>query len=133
MGSGVGVYAVNRGTLTAGPNYAITYNPGSLTVTTAALTVTANSPSKVYGAALPALTYTNSGLVNGDTSSVFTGAWRQRPPPPRVSAPTPSPRGRSGRPNYAITYSPGSLTVTTAALTVTANSPSKVYGGHFPR
>ena len=35
--------------------------------------MTADSLSKVYGAALPALTYTYSGLVNGDTARVFTG------------------------------------------------------------
>ena len=64
--SGVGAYAITQGTLAAGSNYTIIYNPGTLTVTTAMLTVTANSPSKVYGAALPALTYTYSGLVNGN-------------------------------------------------------------------
>ena len=95
-GSSVGTYPVTQGTLSAGPNYAISYNAGTLTVTAAALTVTANNLSKVYGAALPALTYTYSGLVNGDTAAVLSGhALDVRPRRSRVSAPTPSPRARS--------------------------------------
>ena len=132
-GSGVGAYPVNQGTLAAGPNYAITYNPGTLTVTTAALTVTANSPSKVYGAALPALTYTFSGLVNGDTSAVFTGASSTSATVGSGVGAYPVTRGPLAA--VRITRSPTApapLTVTTAALTVTANSPSKVYGAALP-
>jgi hypothetical protein len=70
----VGGYSITQGTLSAGPNYAITYIGGTLTVNPASLAVTADSPSKTYGAALPTLTYTESGLVNGDTTSVFSGA-----------------------------------------------------------
>jgi hypothetical protein len=42
-------------------------------ISPAALTVTDNDASKIYGAAIPALTYGYSGLVNGDTASVFSG------------------------------------------------------------
>ena len=42
-------------------------SPGTLTVTTAALTITANNQTKVYGGALPTLTASYSGFVNGDT------------------------------------------------------------------
>ena len=45
---------------------------GTLSVTQAALTITANNQSKVYGAALPALTASYSGFVNGDTSASLT-------------------------------------------------------------
>ena len=41
-------------------------------MTQAALTITANNQSKVYGAALPALTASYSGFVNGDTSASLT-------------------------------------------------------------
>jgi MBG domain (YGX type)/Chitobiase/beta-hexosaminidase C-terminal domain/Bacterial Ig-like domain (group 3)/Bacterial Ig-like domain (group 1) len=44
-----------------------------LTSTTAALTVTANNLSVPYGKAIPALTDTIIGFVNGDTSAVVTG------------------------------------------------------------
>ena len=56
----------------ADSNYAITYVAGSLTVTTAPLTITAVNKTKVYGAALPTLTATYSGFVNGDTSASLT-------------------------------------------------------------
>ena len=45
---------------------------GALTVTPAALTITANNQTKVYGAALPTLTVSYSGFVNGDTSASLT-------------------------------------------------------------
>jgi hypothetical protein len=47
-------------------------NPGTLTVTPASLTITADSKTKVYGAALPTLTASYSGFVNGDTSASLT-------------------------------------------------------------
>ena len=53
----------------ASPNYTISYVGGTLTVTPAALTITADNKSKVYGAALPALTASYSGFVNGDTAA----------------------------------------------------------------
>src|SRR5205085_5022783 len=48
-------------------NYTISFVAGTLTVTPAALSVTADNKSKVYGAGLPALTASYSGFVNGDT------------------------------------------------------------------
>src|SRR5207237_7728246 len=47
-------------------DYTISYVAGQLTVTPVALTITAADKSKAYGAALPALTFTASGFVNGD-------------------------------------------------------------------
>ena len=55
-------------------NYAITDVNGTLTVSQAALTVTADNKSKVYGATDPTLTYTASGtLYYGDTYAVISG------------------------------------------------------------
>ena len=45
----------------------------SETVTPVSLTVTARAATKTYGAAVPTLTYTYSGLVNGDTSQCLLG------------------------------------------------------------
>ena len=42
---------------------------GLLTVTPAPLTITANNQLKVYGSALPTLTASYTGFVNGDTSA----------------------------------------------------------------
>ncbi len=72
--SPVANYPINQGTLAAA-NYTITFVPGTLAVTRGPLTVTAASPSKVYGATLPALTYSAGTFVNGDTAATaLTGA-----------------------------------------------------------
>ena len=49
------------------PDYTIKFVNGTLTVTPASLVITAVDKTKVYGAALPTLTASYSGLVNGDT------------------------------------------------------------------
>jgi hypothetical protein len=118
-------------------NYTVTNHAGTLTVTPAALTVTANNASKVYGSANPTLTDTITGFVNGDTTSVVSGA----------ASLTTTATASSGVGNYAITVAQGSLsaanytfttfvggtlTVTPATLTVTANNASKVYGSANP-
>src|SRR5262249_27509786 len=46
----------------------------TLTVNKATLTVTPDAKSKTYGSANPALTYTLSGFVNGETSGVVSGS-----------------------------------------------------------
>ncbi|MGY5851453.1 YDG domain-containing protein [Salegentibacter sp. F14] len=48
-------------------NYNINYLNGTLEVTPADLTITAESKSRIYGEANPALTFIYDGLVNGDT------------------------------------------------------------------
>ena len=71
----VGSYPITRGTLAATGNYTIgTFKPGTLTVNAAPLTITPTAgQSMVYGAAVPTLTYTASGFVNGDPASLLTG------------------------------------------------------------
>ncbi len=104
-----------------------------LTVTPAPLTITASNMSKVYGAALPALSATYSGFVNGETPASLT-----TPPKFTTDATASSPVVAGGYPitatgavdgNYTITYATGTLTVTPASLTITADNVSKVYGG----
>ena len=53
-------------------NYTITQVSGTLMITPAALTITANNTNKVYGAALPAFTAKYNGFVNGDTAASLT-------------------------------------------------------------
>ncbi len=118
----------------ADPDYCISYVAGTLTVTPAALTITANNQTKVYGAALPALTASYSGFVNGDTVASLTTA-----PTLSTTATAASQVGgytitASGAadPDYTISYVAGTLTVTPAALTITANNQTKVYGAALP-
>jgi hypothetical protein len=132
--SKVGSYAITASGA-VDPNYTISYAAGTLTVTAAALTITANNQNKVYGAALPALTVSYSGFVNGDNSTSLTIQ-------PTVST-TATSSSRVGTyaitasgavdPNYTISYAAGTLTVTPAALTITANNQSKVYGAALPK
>ena len=63
--SHVGSYTITASGASS-PDYTITYVPGTLGVTPAPLTITANNASKMYGAALPVLTASYSGFVNGD-------------------------------------------------------------------
>jgi gliding motility-associated-like protein len=118
----------------ASPNYFIVYNPGILTVTPAALTVTANNATKVYGAPVPTLTAGYSGFVGTDNASSLTTQ-----PTISTTAVTNSPVNTypitaSGAvsANYTFIYNSGTLTITPAALTITANSATKVYGASGP-
>ena len=128
--SAVGVHAygiwIHGG---ADDKYDFTYVAADFTVTKAILTVTADSKSKTYGAANPALTYVYSGWVNGveviatppvastliDLSSnvgVYSGS---------ISV------GGGFDNNYAFTYVDGDFTVTKTTLTVAAVPKSKIY------
>ena len=53
--SNVGSYGINQGTLAASTNYALNYASANLTVTQRAITVTADTQSRAYGDANPAL------------------------------------------------------------------------------
>ncbi|MCH7346029.1 hypothetical protein LZ017_21935, partial [Pelomonas sp. CA6] len=67
----VGSYAINGSGLSANNgNYVFTQaagNTSALSVTPATLTVTANSASRLYGAANPTFSGTVTGFVNSDT------------------------------------------------------------------
>ncbi|WP_174238705.1 MBG-2 domain-containing protein, partial [Pedobacter sp. L105] len=54
------------------PNYTISYTAGNLSITSAPLTITADNQTKAYGAAVPTLTASYSGFVNGDTQASLT-------------------------------------------------------------
>ena len=63
----VGTYPITctTGTLSAA-NYSFTFVSGTLTITPAALTVTANNATRLYGDPNPAFTGTLTGIKNGD-------------------------------------------------------------------
>lgn len=133
VASGTGLYPIVASGA-ADANYAITHVNGTLTVTPAALTITAENRSKVYGAPLPALTAVYSGFVNGDTASAL-----DTPLNLNTSATASSPAGEypivfsgAADSNYAISFVEGELTVSKAPLVVTADDQTKVYGGALP-
>jgi RHS repeat-associated protein len=131
--SHVGTYALTPGGLTSS-NYAITFVEGTVRVTPAPLTITADDKTKDFGAPLPPLTATFRGLVNGDTPASLTV-----PPTLSTTATATSPAGDyaitvggATSPDYAITFVPGTLHVlptsgTTSTLLTSTPNPS-VYG-----
>ena len=130
VSSGVGSYPITAsGAMSA--KYTFSYLAGSLTVTPAPLTITANNLSKPTGVPNPTLTVSFSGFVNGDSDipTVVTTAPAIITNATTSSTPGSYPIIASGAvaPNYAITYVAGTLTVTAATLSF-APIPSKVYG-----
>ena len=117
-------------------NYSIAYTGGALTVSPAALTVTANNANKTYGqtVALSPTAFTASGLQNGETisgvieASAGTAATAGVAGSPYAITPSAASGGNFSPANYNISYGNGALTVSPAALTVTANNASKTYG-----
>jgi len=93
------------------------------------LTITAENKTKVYGTANPTLTYTYSGLVNGDLATftwptIITTALPNSPVETYPIIPS-----AATDPNYTISYVNGSLTVTKAPLTITAKPHTITYNG----
>ncbi len=84
-------------------SFASSNGSGDLAVTPAPLTITADNQTKVYGAALPTLTASYTGFVNGDTSANLDTSSRSIPPPP-PPATSPYPRSRPA-PSTPITRS----------------------------
>jgi hypothetical protein len=121
------------GTFTAA-NYTITYNTGTLTVNKIVLTLTANSTSKTYGQTVTftGIEFTAIGLINGDTIDSVTltssGAVATAAVSGSPYSIIPSAAAGVDAGNYTITYVNGTLTVNKAALSITANAQSKVYG-----
>jgi len=118
------------------PNYAISFANGALSVTPVALTITANNQLKPYGAALPTLTASYAGFVNGDTPASLAVQ-------PTLSTNAAAASHVAGNPctitadgavdpDYTINYVPGSLDVTPATLTITADNQTKQYGSALP-
>jgi hypothetical protein len=91
--------AISRGTLSA-ENYGFARRyTGGIAVERALLTVIANNLTMTQGGAVPPLTYTMTGFVNGDTASVVAGA-----PVLSTTATASSPPGQ-----YPITVKHGTL------------------------
>ncbi len=102
---------------------------GTLTVTPRNITVTADSQSRTYGDANPALTWTvgGLGLVNGDTLSGALATSATTASNVGAYAITQGTLATSS--NYDLTsFTPGTLTVTPRALTGSLATGSSTYG-----
>ena len=125
-GETVGSYATHAtATGTALDNYAVTFTNGSLSITPAALMVTANSYTRSYLAADPLLTGTLTGVVAGDgiTATYSSAGTGSQVPGVYPTVPTlVDPNSTLG--NYAVTSVNGTLTITNTAPVCTAASAS---------
>ena len=130
--SNVGEYAITPSGATA-TNYAISYTNGKVTVNQAALMITAEDKNVTYGDAVPTYTATYSGWKNGDEASVVTGLVYtcEYAVTSNVGEYTIVPSGATAT-NYAISFTNGKVTVGKAALTITANDTTMIYGDEHP-
>lgn len=135
-GEAVGVYPILQGTLES-KNYDITYVPAIFRILPAPLTVTVQDKTKVYGDANPTLTYTVTGFKFDETLESATDN--------NVTVETPAtlesgageyaikasgltfPANDQGNSNYYAVYVDGTLRITPALLTVTAEDKQKIY------
>jgi gliding motility-associated-like protein len=95
------------------PGYTVNYVDGTLTINKAPLKVTADSKSRNYGAANPALTVSYSGFVNGDSQSNLTTQATATTTATTNSAPgsTTITAGGASSANYRVSYLNGTLTI----------------------
>ncbi|HYG97753.1 MAG TPA: MBG domain-containing protein [Terriglobales bacterium] len=134
--SPVATYAITPALVDPGnklANYEVNSTDGTLTITQAALSVTANDKQRTYGTANPAFDGSLTGVVVGDgiTASYTSPATESSPAGAYTITPSLSdPNNKLS--NYAVTSVDGTLIVSKAALTVTANDKQKVYGAPNP-
>lgn len=130
--TGVGSVAITQGTLAASANYTLTFVNGALTITPRPITITADSLSRIYGNANPALTFSvgGLGLVNGDqlTGALATAANSAS----GVGSFAITQGTLAATANYAVTFAGGTLSITPRPITVTADSFSRIYGNANP-
>ena len=114
-------------------DYAISYVSGTLTIGQAALTISADDQGMTYGGTLPTLTATYTGLVNGDTpASLTTLPMLGTVPAASHAGAYPITAAGAVDADYAISYVSGTLTISQAALTISADDQGMTYGGTLP-
>jgi filamentous hemagglutinin family protein len=125
--NGVAVNSASNGNATVYGYPSTTTASGNIgSIAARPLAVTADTQSRIYGNANPALTYTvGAGLVSGDSlsGSLATSA--------TVATGVGSygiTQGSLANSNYALSYSGANLAITARPLTVTADAQSRVYG-----
>jgi filamentous hemagglutinin family protein len=129
-----GITRTITGVFTAGLGYTINVINGILTVIKATLTVTADSDTRTYGAANPALGLSYSGFKNGDDvvdldteAGVSTAATLlSNVGNYAITA------GGAVDGNYDFVYVDGNLAITKATLTATTQNATREYGDANP-
>ena len=115
-------------------NYNYVFTNGTLTITKATLTATADNQTREYGDANPVLTTTYTGFKNSETSAVIdTLATASNPSTPltTVSTSAITTAGANDN-NYDFIYVDGVLNIIKANLTVTVDHKTREYGDANP-
>jgi hypothetical protein len=113
------------------PDYDISYLPGSVDVTQAALLITASSDAMTYGGPVPVITPIYSGLVNGDLAPATLPTCSTTATSSSAAGTYDATCSGAADPNYTISYVKGTITVG-ASLLITASSGTMTYGGPVP-
>ena len=115
-------------------NYIFTYVGGALAVTPTPLKVIAPSPTMVYGAAVANLVPTYQGFAGTDSAASLTGGatctTTATSTTPVGTYPVTCAGARAS--NYAMNYAAGTITISPAQLTVSAQGYTIAYGSALP-
>jgi hypothetical protein len=117
--------------------YAEAWHVASIEIKKKKLVVTADDKTKVYGSDNPALTFTMTGFVNGDTASslstqpVVTTAATNASGAGSVAI-TFSTNAADTKQNYWFEHVDGTLSITKAPLTIAAVNQTRTYGDENP-
>lgn len=117
------------------PNYEVTYNYGTLTITKAPITVTANDASRLYGDKNPQFELSYTGLRNNETTPNWTQTVSISTTATKASHCGKYPITVSGgvSKNYEVAeYTNGELTINKRQLTVKAIDAQRSYGEDNP-
>jgi polygalacturonase len=103
----------------------------AVTVTPAPLTITADNQSMIFGGSVPALSFTPSGFVNGDTAAVLSGSPQLSTPATSASPvgtyPILAATGTLTAANYSFVFVNGTLTINPATPSVTVTCSTVTY------
>jgi hypothetical protein len=129
----VGQYAITPFLTSSNPQFVVVYVNGTLTLTAAPLVISVNNSTKVFGAANPVFSGVVTGFVGGDTlanstSGVVTYASVATPTSNVGNYAITASGLTANNGNYLISDTDGTLVTTRAALNITANNATKVFG-----
>src|SRR5690606_19304057 len=130
--SNVGGYAITPGGTAGNANYAITFTPGTLTVTKAPLHIVPNLVTRTYGDADPEFTLHATGLRNDDTVDVVTNESFNGASATVAVGTYPNAILGATATNYSLTFGTGTINVVPRSLTIIANDVSREYGEANP-
>ncbi len=125
-GENVGDYAITV-SLGENPNYTVTATNSIFTISPASATVKADAAGKTYGEADPELTAKVTGLVGNDTLNYTLSRETGEDAGDYTITIVP---GKN--PNYTLTTTDGTFTISPAPATITADNKTKVQGEDDP-